>query len=143
MCCPGSPTSRDDGELARADLEERRDVLEFVVGREAHRTWREALEERRDSDPRDDAGERRARADVRSESEREVLVGVLSVGAEGIGFVEERLVAVRTCVPGDHALTGLDGLVPDVRLTNTPSGDEENRRRDAQALLDGVGEQLW
>ena len=73
---------------------------------------REAVEEGADTDARDRARERGARAHVRAVAERQVLLGVGAIDAELVGVVEHALVAVRRREAGDHALPDVIGQPP-------------------------------
>jgi hypothetical protein len=69
-----------------------------------------------------------------------VLVGVGPVDSELVAVVEEELVSVGGARADDHALAGGDRRVADRRVVHAAAGDEEDRGRDPQTLLDGVGE---
>ncbi len=78
---------------------------------------------------------------MRSVTETEVLVRVGTVGVEVLCVGEDLLVAVRAAHPDDDAFADTDGRARDRGLVHTTARDEQDRRADPQALLDGVIEQ--
>ena len=133
---PGAAQPGTTGSRLRADLEERGDVLELEARFERERARSEAVEVGGHPDARDRAGERGARAHVRAVTEAEVLVRVGPVGLEVLGVGEDLFVAVRAAHPDDHAFADAHRRARDRGRVHAAAGDEQDRRADAQALLD-------
>ena len=93
-----------------------------------------------ESDARDRARERRARADVRAVPEREVLVGVRAVEVELVGSREDALVSVRARRTDRDPLAGVDRAAADLRVAHAAAREEQDRRREPEALLDRDGD---
>ena len=108
-------------------------------GVELHGSVREVVEERGERDPGLDARERGAGADVRAVPEREVLIGVDTVEVELVAVLEQPLVAVGRADADDDPLALDDLRLADRGRVRARPGDEQDRRREAQALLDRAG----
>src|SRR5215210_2788350 len=128
------------GEATRADLEERRHVLEVVAAGETDRPGREPVEEGRDADSGHDPRQRGTRTHVCAVPEREVLVCVRTIVPERRAVVEDALVPVCRPCPHDHTLARVHRRLRDRRVVHATARDEQDGRREPQALFDGAGE---
>ncbi len=109
-------------------LEVGRDLLEHEAGLELQLAGRVVVEHRVDADARDRAGERRARADVRAEAERQVLIGVLAVEDELVGVGEMTLVAIGRRRADDDTFARVHGTARDLGVAHAAASQEQQRR---------------